>query len=290
MRTAGRGQSRWLTAHEITGVVNASWGGPVCTEADVHVYWTDVEAALRGRGLDSWGCVIGAVAGIAALSPSFQPVYRADQQVQEFVDRGLPALAQRGDWLAIREQVGPSDEGWARFMTLVRRFEALLAHRSVQSRGRMRAGQVIRGATDGYCSVAGSHGGYPAADIFAAEGTPIFSPCDGLSTPAMRRFGGLCTVVQGEDGRTHYLAHGAVPFLGGSVARGQLIGRVGSSGTGAGGFAATGGAPPHLHYAIADDGNVQRGERAGSGNVWVPATAWGEAARRSRQSGDRDGR
>jgi murein DD-endopeptidase MepM/ murein hydrolase activator NlpD len=162
---------------------------------------------------------------------------------------------------------------------MVRRFEALGAVRDAvrETAGApaVRQGQVIEHASSAYCTDQGTHGGFPAADIFAPEGTPIFAPCNGFSSAALYRFGGYATTIEGDDGRTYYLAHGSVPFTGGQVERGQLIGRVGSTGTGPGGYASNGGTEPHLHMSIATDGNINRGDRGGSGNVWIEPWVWG---------------
>ena len=139
----------------------------------------------------------------------------------------------------------------------------------------LRPGQVVAQATAGYCTDQGTHGGWPAADIFAAEGSPIYAPVGGISSPGLYRFGGFATTIAGDDGLTYYLAHGALPFAGGRVECGAIIGRVGSTGTGPGGYSASGGTAPHLHLAIADDGNCNRGARGGSGNRWIESWVWG---------------
>ena len=115
--------------------------------------------------------------------------------------------------------------------------------------------------------------------MFAPEGTPIYAPVTGESDAALERSGGFVTRIVESSGRVHYLAHGSTPFVSGTVKRGQPIGRVGSTGTGPGGFASAGGAPPHLLYSIteptSDGGIVQRA---------VDPTTWGEAAPQARRS------
>ncbi len=196
-----------------------------------------------------------------------------------FRDRNIPRAAAQGDWVRVRTLVNGGMNGWDRFICMVRRFEALGAVRGAvrdaAGAPAMRHGQVIEHAISAYCTDQGTHGGSPAADIFAPEGTPIYAPCSGHSNSALFRFGGYATTIQGDDGRTYYLAHGSVPFTAGRVERGQLIGRVGSTGTGPGGYASGGGTEPHLHLAIATDGNINRGHRGGSGNVWIEPWVWG---------------
>jgi murein DD-endopeptidase MepM/ murein hydrolase activator NlpD len=89
----------------------------------------------------------------------------------------------------------------------------------------------------------------------------------GFSQPGTYQFGGNATTITGDDGLTYYMAHGSIPFKGGRVEAGEPIGAVGN--TGAPGVAF------HLHYAIANDGNINRGYRGGSGNVWVESWMWG---------------
>jgi hypothetical protein len=111
-------------------------------------------------------------------------------------------------------------------------------------------GQTVRG---------GTHGGYPAVDIMANEGTPIYSPVDGVSAPGQYPLGGNATTITGSNGRSYYLAHGQRPFVGGQVKRGDVIGYVGRTGNAAGG-------PAHLHLAMATNPTVFN-QRNGSGDL-----------------------
>jgi murein DD-endopeptidase MepM/ murein hydrolase activator NlpD len=96
----------------------------------------------------------------------------------------------------------------------------------------------------GRTETGGTHGGHPAVDIFASEGTPIYAPTDGVSSPAVYPLGGNATTIRGDDGRHYYMAHGQRPFVGGRIRRGQIIGYVGRTGNARN-------TAPHLHYAVA---------------------------------------
>jgi hypothetical protein len=283
----------------------------------------------------TWGCVIGSLAAVGVLAPSFRPAremgndatlerryaerpdlgntrpgdasrYRArgfypivgrlayrrfgrrlklrlearPELVTEpdvavailltiLADRDLPRLANLGDWEAIRRSIDPSFRNWSVFMVMVRRFEAIAANRQTQRPVRLRPGQIIQDATDVVTDEDGS------ASIFAPEGTPVYAPVSGVSDPRLERTGGFATRIVEPSGRVHHFAHGSTPFVSGPVTRGQQIGRVGSTGTGPGGFASAGGAPPHLVYSLTElvpgAGFVER--------VVAPA-AWGQTAQR----------
>jgi predicted chitinase len=188
-------------------------------------------------------------------------------------DRGLPELADRGDWEAIRRSINPSFRNWPIFMVLVRRLEAIAAHRQTERPARLKSGQVIQGATNVVAEDERA-----GTSIFAPEGTPVYAPVSGRSHPILERSGGFVTRIEEPNGRVHYLARGSTPFIGGAVTRGQHIGRVGSTGTGPGNFASAGGAPPHLLYSIT--------EPAPGGRVVpraVEPVAWGEGARPRRR-------
>jgi putative chitinase len=306
----------------------------VCTQVEVSRTWQALEQQLGERHLLTWGCVIGSLAAIGVLAPSFRPTreigddallerryagrqdlgntrpgdasrYRArgfypitgrlayrryGRRLQlglegkpELVtqpdvaaavlltilaDRDLPRLANLGDWEGIRRAINPSFRNWPVFMVMVRRLEAIAAHRQTTGAARLKRGQVIRDATD----VVPDEGG---TSIFAPEGTLIYAPAAGRSEPALDRAGGFATRIEESNGRVHHLARGSTPFVGGVVRQGQPIGRVGSTGTGPGGFASAGGTPPHLLYSISEpdsgSGIVQRAP---------DPVAWGEAARR----------
>ncbi len=105
----------------------------------------------------------------------------------------------------------------------------------------------------------GTHGGYPAVDIFAPAGTPIYAPTDGESSPATLSLGGNATTLQGADGRWYYFAHAQRPMVGGRVRKGQIIGYVGNTGNAKN-------TPSHLHYAVATNPNAFA-QRNGSGDI-----------------------
>lgn len=105
----------------------------------------------------------------------------------------------------------------------------------------------------------GTHGGYPAIDIFAPAGTPIYAPVDGVSQPGQFRLGGNATTLRGADGRWYYFAHARDPMRGGAVRRGEIIGYVGNSGNARD-------TASHLHYAVASHPDIF-GQRNGSGDI-----------------------
>lgn len=84
-------------------------------------------------------------------------------------------------------------------------------------------------------------------DIFAAFGTPVRAPVDGVFMTTNGRVGGLAAYVTMRDGTYFYLAHlsalaaGLTP--GQRVTTGQVIGYVGDSGNARGGT-------PHVHFEI----------------------------------------
>ena len=86
-------------------------------------------------------------------------------------------------------------------------------------------------------------GGYhPHAgnDVFAAEGTPIVAPFDGIAVATPNALGGLAVKVFGRPGyvyNAHLNRYGKL----GSVRAGEVIGLAGSTGNAAGG-------PPHNHF------------------------------------------
>jgi len=84
-------------------------------------------------------------------------------------------------------------------------------------------------------------------DVFAAYGTPVRAPVDGIARTANGGLGGLTVKVVMPDGTYFYLAHlsGLVEgFVDGMpVATGDIVGYVGDSGNARGGA-------PHLHIGI----------------------------------------
>jgi len=168
-----------------------------------------------------------------------------------FIDRGLPRLASQGDWDSIRGLTSSSSRDWTTFMVIVRRLEAIAAHRETDSKTRLKPGQIVREPTSAVHDDADQETAQ-RMKIFAPEGTPIYSPVEGSSSPALERDGGFVTSIVGQDGREYRLCHGSTPFISGDIAQGQLIGRVGSTGTGPGGFASAGGVPAHVEYTITE--------------------------------------
>jgi murein DD-endopeptidase MepM/ murein hydrolase activator NlpD len=84
-------------------------------------------------------------------------------------------------------------------------------------------------------------------DMFAAYGTPLAAPADGIARIGSNALGGLTVRVVEPDGTYWYLAHlsGIAEGLtdGASVAVGQVVGFVGDSGNARGG-------QPHLHLGL----------------------------------------
>ncbi len=92
---------------------------------------------------------------------------------------------------------------------------------------------------------------HEGCDVFAAHGTPVRSPVDGVARIGTSALGGLTVSVYEPDGTYYYLAHlsGLAEGLvdGQAVATGDVVGFVGTSGNAAGG-------PPHLHIGIYPQG------------------------------------
>ncbi len=84
-------------------------------------------------------------------------------------------------------------------------------------------------------------------DVFAAYGTPVRAPVDGIARSANGGLGGLTVKVHMDDGTYFYLAHLsglADGFVDGMAVRtGDVVGYVGDSGNARGGS-------PHLHIGI----------------------------------------
>ena len=86
---------------------------------------------------------------------------------------------------------------------------------------------------------------HEGTDIFAAEGTPVRAPADGILKQVNSTIGGLAAYVYEANGSYHYLAHlsAFVPGQvdGQSVKLGETVGSVGHTGNAVG-------TPDHLHY------------------------------------------
>ena len=93
----------------------------------------------------------------------------------------------------------------------------------------------------------GRSGVHKGIDVFAAKGTTVRAPVDGVVVFAGELpMGGTVVLVLGPRWRLHYLAHldrRDVGF-GRPVLAGTAVGGVGDSGNAKG-------KPPHLHYALA---------------------------------------
>ncbi len=87
---------------------------------------------------------------------------------------------------------------------------------------------------------------HEGTDIFAAQGTPVRSPVEGVLRHAGGGAGGTAAYVTTKEGHELYFAHlSAYSDVqpGDSVKVGDVIGFVGNTGNAAGG-------PPHLHFEI----------------------------------------
>lgn len=88
---------------------------------------------------------------------------------------------------------------------------------------------------------------HQGTDIFAAHGTPVRSPVDGVLKQGNGAVGGLAAYVTQPDGTYFYLAHlsGFVPgqVTGQKVKVGEIVGYVGDTGNAVGGA-------PHVHMQI----------------------------------------
>ena len=92
----------------------------------------------------------------------------------------------------------------------------------------------------------GASGVHKGIDIFAREGTPVFSAGPGLVLFAGQLGrGGNAVVVMGPKWRLHYYAHlrESDATAGHFVSKGETLGTVGATGNAVG-------KPPHLHYAL----------------------------------------
>lgn len=112
---------------------------------------------------------------------------------------------------------------------------------------------------------------HEGVDIFAAHGTPVRSPVDGILKQSEGSIGGLASYVYEPDGSYHYLAHlsGFVPgqVTGQAVKAGEVIGYNGTSGNAMG-------TPAHVHYEIhlapKKDVTTGKGKKAVTTTVTVP--------------------
>ncbi len=90
-------------------------------------------------------------------------------------------------------------------------------------------------------------------DVFAAHGTPVRAPVDGVAHSASSELGGLTVKVVMPDGTYFYLAHlaGLVDGFtqGMAVSTGDVVGYVGDSGNARGGA-------PHLHIGVYPHGGA----------------------------------
>lgn len=115
--------------------------------------------------------------------------------------------------------------------------------------------------TDNYADARSWSPGGPAprthegVDVFAAEGTPVYAAATGtILNVGWNEYGGYRLTVRVDAKTAFYYAHLSKysrPFaIGGAIAKGQLIGYVGSTGYGPEGT--KGLFAPHLHFGIYD--------------------------------------
>jgi murein DD-endopeptidase MepM/ murein hydrolase activator NlpD len=104
---------------------------------------------------------------------------------------------------------------------------------------------------------------HEGTDIFAAAGTPVRAPADGVIKHVDTAIGGLCVYVYEPNGTYYYLAHLSAfapgQVTGQAVKQGEVVGYVGTSGNAVG-------TPPHLHFEVhpapTDVVTTGRGRRA----------------------------
>lgn len=88
---------------------------------------------------------------------------------------------------------------------------------------------------------------HQGTDIFAAEGTPVRAPADGVLRQANEAVGGLSAYVTTPDGTFLYMAHLSAfapdQTTGQTVHAGDVVGFVGATGDAQGG-------PPHCHFEV----------------------------------------
>jgi murein DD-endopeptidase MepM/ murein hydrolase activator NlpD len=88
---------------------------------------------------------------------------------------------------------------------------------------------------------------HEGTDIFAARGTPVRSPVDGVLEYSNGGAGGLGATVREANGTYYYMAHldsfARDLYSGARVKQGQVVGFVGDSGNAVGGS-------PHVHFEI----------------------------------------
>lgn len=184
------------------------------------------------------------------MAPAWRK-YGSAAHVRAVTYGGPGAIDANGNIIADLADTAPAMGGWTigqdirRYLPKVEAYRQWYASRqqpaATNSGGQW--GHIVPGGT-GRVELGGTHGGKPAVDIFAAAGTPIYAPADGVSSPGTYSLGGNATTIQGADGRWYYFAHAQAPMMGGSVRKGQIIGYVGNSGNARG-------TAPHLHYAVA---------------------------------------
>jgi LysM repeat protein len=130
---------------------------------------------------------------------------------------------------------------------------------------------VVRHATHNpasYWTSAGTHGGAPAADIFAPDGSPIFMPEDGVVEDATNSVGGFSCIIHADNGgRSYYMAHALGPFATGRHSQGEVIGHVSNSGNAR--FT-----HPHVHMAISRQGTWLFDALGGSGDYMGDSRWW----------------
>jgi murein DD-endopeptidase MepM/ murein hydrolase activator NlpD len=97
----------------------------------------------------------------------------------------------------------------------------------------------------------GSHAGYKAIDIAAAQGSPIYAPKDGTVIMAQEYSSyGNTVQIQADDGTIFLMAHNSEfkCSVGDKVKKGQVVALMGSTGNSTG---------PHCHFEIRINGEQQ---------------------------------
>ena len=114
--------------------------------------------------------------------------------------------------------------------------------------------------TDSWGQPRPGHRRHLGTDLFAVRGTPVVASVSGTVTHTSGAVAGLAYYLAGDDGNTYYGAHLDSLAASGRVARGTVIGTVGSTGNAKG-------TTPHLHFEVKPGGGA-------SVNPYPTLAAW----------------
>jgi murein DD-endopeptidase MepM/ murein hydrolase activator NlpD len=183
----------------------------------------ELAAAL---GLESDSGTVTAAGGSAVVEP------RGERNLQRILDQDLDVLGIRAEGLETR--IGQVDEAWAERVKILASTPDRMPVKGFFSHGYGWRRDPFTGEREFH------HG----VDIVAETGTPILAPADGVVTRA-RRMQGYGKMVHISHGYSLASRYGHLSEIlvrpGQRVRRGDVIGRVGSTGRSTG---------PHLHYEM----------------------------------------